>query len=109
MPRAESLDKLAEVQHLAATFLRGEITAIEAAVRLSRYRHSGLPKALDEYLDVMMLVDSETDAIPFGERRELWHPDARADEDKKHDDAQAWARPLVEEACKNLIALIGPD
>jgi hypothetical protein len=51
----------------------------------------------------MVGVASETDDIPLGHRRELWHPDVRALEDQKHDEAQAWAEPMVRITCERLV------
>ena len=49
-------------------------------------------------------VDSETDAFPLGEVRELWSPAALVREDKKRSRVEDHYRPFVIKASKELIA-----
>lgn len=90
---------------IATGFLEGRLSALEAAVELAPFERN-VPVELREILTDMVAVSSETDAIPFGARRELWHPDVRAREDEKHDRAQAWAEPMVRAACEKLVAAL---
>lgn len=94
----------AEVQRLAKSFLAGELTPLAAAWTLSQFESQDHPSAADEPLLALLAVASETDDIPLGERRRFWHPDVRSTEDAKHDRAQAWARPIVEKACLQLLS-----
>jgi hypothetical protein len=41
--------------------------------------------------------------MPMGSSRELWHPDALAEQDKRRESYVARARPQVLEACRNLV------
>jgi len=95
-----------EVRRLANSFLRGEIEPLEAALALNAYGKDDHPKAADEPFLTVEMIASETDAIPLGNRRSFWHPDVRTDEDKKHDNAQIWARPMMETACHQLLAAL---
>lgn len=88
---------------IAADFLEGRISALEAAVALAPFEEDVSPE-LRRHLTDMVAIASETDAIPLGRRRELWHPDVRAREDEKHDRAQIWAEPMVRAACEGLLA-----
>ncbi|MBO9558449.1 MAG: hypothetical protein J7515_07665 [Caulobacter sp.] len=95
---------LPEIRRLAQAFLDGEALPIETAVALFSYHDDNLkPKALREAFLSFVVVASETDAIPLGDRRAFWHPDVRAKEDLRHDNAQTWARPIVEAACIEIL------
>jgi hypothetical protein len=91
-----------ELKAVAASFLSGELRPLEAALALSRFRDE-VPGELQTALLSMVGVASETDDILLGHRRQLWHPDVRAKENRKHDEAQAWAEPIVRKACEHLI------
>ena len=90
---------------LAVAFLRGELQPLETALALSSLEDEA-PEELRDALISMVAVSSETDDIPLGERRALWHPDVRPSEDRKHDAAQAWAAPIVREACERLASAL---
>ncbi|WP_369059804.1 hypothetical protein ABOZ73_00340 [Caulobacter sp. 73W] len=88
---------------ITTDFLEGRISPLEAAIALAPFEDDVAPE-LRECIADMVLVSSETDAIPVGSRRDLWHPDVRAREDEKHDSAQAWAEPMVRATCQRLAA-----
>lgn len=92
----------AELRRLATAYLRGESPPLETARALSAYEDEA-PDDLREPLTAMVGVVSETDDIPLGAQRSFWHPEVRAKEDRKHDEAQARAAPLVRRACERLI------
>ncbi|OHB30104.1 MAG: hypothetical protein A2790_05020 [Phenylobacterium sp. RIFCSPHIGHO2_01_FULL_69_31] len=91
----------AKLRTIATDFLQGRLLPLEAAWALVAFEGEA-PDDLRRFLTPMVGVTSETDDIPLGHRRELWHPDVRPTEDQKHDEAQVWAEPLVREACKRL-------
>jgi len=93
----------AEIQRLAKSYLAGELTPLAAAWVLSHFESQDHPAEAVEPLLALLTVASETDDIPLAERRQFWHSDVRQAEDEKHDRAQAWARPLVEKACLQLL------
>ena len=95
-----------EVRTLVAAFLAGDLAPLEAAVALNAYGHDDHPVEMDDPFSTFVLITSETDAIPLGNQRNLWHPDVRVAEDVKHDRAQEWARPLVETACRQILAAL---
>jgi hypothetical protein len=100
-------EDLREIRRQARAFLDGETPPVETAVALCRYHDDTIePEALREALMAFVAVASETDAIPVGHRRALWHPDVREKEDLKHDEAQTWARPIVEEACAQILTAV---
>jgi hypothetical protein len=97
-------DLVAEkVRAISKKYLAGRLNPIEAALELKGFRDARptLPATIFDTFDV---ISSETDAIPVGEMRGLWHPGIRAIEDLKHDRAQEWARPLMDEACAALLS-----
>jgi hypothetical protein len=90
--------------------LDGRTSPLETAIALCRHHDAAVePEALREALLAFVAVASETDAIPVGGRRAFWHPDVREREDLKHDAAQAWAYPIVEEACTRILAVNEAD
>jgi hypothetical protein len=96
-------DCLAALKTLATDFLAGRLLPLEAARALAQFEEEEAPDDLRAPLRTMAGVASETDDIPLGQLRALWRPDVRAREDQKHDEAQAWAEPLVREACERLV------
>jgi hypothetical protein len=93
------------MRSIAIAFQDGRLSALEAAVALAPFESEVSPELRDCLTD-MVAVASETDAIPLGARRDLWHPDVRAHEDAKHDRAQAWAQPLVRATCERLLSAL---
>jgi hypothetical protein len=86
---------------IATDFLEGRLLPLEAALALAPFEDE-VPDELRACLTAMVGVASETDNIQLGHRRALWHPDVRALENRKHDEAQAWAEPMVRETCERL-------
>jgi hypothetical protein len=97
------------IRRIANDFLAGEIEPLEAALALDAWSEIGKDADIRRPFLTICAITSETDAIPLGERRNLWHPDVRAAEDAKHDRAQEWARPLLTEACHDLLAALVVD
>ncbi len=91
-----------KLRTVATDFLEGRLSPLEAAWALASLEDEA-PDDLRRLLTPMVGVTSETDDIPLGHRRALWHPDVRALEDQKHDEAQAWAEPTVRLVCERLV------
>ncbi|TAL12656.1 MAG: hypothetical protein EPO02_00955 [Nitrospirae bacterium] len=91
-----------KLRTVATDFLEGRLLPLETAWALAAFEDDA-PDDLRSLLTPMVGVASETDDIPLGHRRELWHPEVRASEDRKHDEAQAWAEPTVRHACERLV------
>ena len=51
-------------------------------------------------------IDSETDALPIGAVREMWHPSTAALEDQKIADAEERFREAANEACRRVLELL---
>ena len=86
-----------KLRTIATDFLEGRLLPLEAAWALAAFEDEA-PDDLRRLLTPMVGV-----TIPLGHRRELWHPDVRASEGQKHDEAQAWAEPTVRDACERLV------
>lgn len=97
--------KHAQLRAIATEFLEGRSSPLETAFALAPYEDS-VPGELRPCLTQMVGVASETDDILLGRQRELWHPEARAQQDEKHDRAQAWAEPMVRETCEKLASAL---
>ena len=86
-----------KLRTIATDFLEGRLLPLEAAWALAAFEDEA-PDDLRRLLTPMVGV-----TIPLGHRMELWHPDVRASEGQKHDEAQAWAEPTVRDACERLV------
>jgi len=95
-----------KAREIAAAYLQGEMLPLETALELYSHLSDDLPGDLQEVLLSITFVVSETDAIYLGERRQLWHPDVKAKEDRKHDEAQTRFAPIVRDACEQLVKLL---
>jgi hypothetical protein len=95
-------DHRAALRTIATDFLDGRMLPLETASALATLE-DGAPGDLRALMTTMVAVASETDDIPLGARRELWHRDVRVREDQKHNEAQHRAEPMVREACEHLL------
>jgi hypothetical protein len=86
---------------IARNFLEGRLRPLEAAVVLATFEDDA-PHDIKDCLIAMVGVASATDHILLGDRRDLWRPKVRALKDQEHDEAQAWAEPVVRETCERL-------
>jgi hypothetical protein len=95
-----------EIGKTAKAMLSGVTSFIEGARTLAGLRFSaGLER--DPDLTVFVAIDSETDALPMGDVRKLWNPDALAKLQPEIDRAEAWAREGGLEACERLAQRFG--
>lgn len=67
----------------------------------------GLEK--DPDISPFILVDSETDALPLGEQRKGWLPEALAKLAPELQQAEAWARSVGSKACESIISRFEDD
>lgn len=52
-------------------------------------------------------IASETDAVPIGDVRELWHPEAVIKHAEEWARAESWAMEYGKAACSEALAIIG--
>jgi len=93
-----------EIRKIATAFLAGESLPLESALTVRALITDDCP--LEEARQIVTCVVSETDDILLDDRRQLWHADVRDAESDKHDRAQEWARPLIQQACEQLLAAL---
>jgi hypothetical protein len=95
----------------AEQLLRGEIGVIAASRAMNRFQEevAVVWPELGEGLMVFVAIDSETDALPIGAVREMWHPSTAALEDQKVADAEERFRSAAHEACRRIVALLDSD
>jgi hypothetical protein len=95
----------------AEQLLRGEIGVIVASRAISPLQRGVAPAwpELGEVLMVFVAIDSETDALPIGAVREMWHPSTAALQDQKVADAEELFRSAAHEACRRILALLDSD
>lgn len=95
-----------EIGKIANAMLSGSLSFIEGSRQLWEL---GLGEDLerDADLQVFLLIDSETDALPMGELRKLWNADALAKLQPELDRAEEWARSVGLSACERLAQRFG--
>jgi hypothetical protein len=72
-----------QLQRIARSVLNKEIGILDAAsALLPLFRR--LPETVpEEDFKFVVAIESETDDLPLGRVRELWHPDALAEKDRE--------------------------
>jgi hypothetical protein len=92
------------VVETARAMLDGRLSFIEGARRISgRKWDVDLPE-LDPDMVRFLLIDSETDTLPFGDVRPLWQPAALAKLQPEIERSGQWARATGWAACQSLTA-----
>lgn len=91
----------------ARAMLRGELSFIEGARRISSLRYRVGVEDFDEDMLPFVAIDSDTDTYPFGETRLLWNSEALAKLQPEIDRSEQWAREVGHEHCKNLVERFG--
>jgi hypothetical protein len=83
----------------------GEIGVIAASRELGHLRHEVEP-LLANVLVTFTAIDSETDALPVGDVRKEWSPDALERKDKEIAEAEGFYRESAINAATELIRLL---
>jgi hypothetical protein len=97
-----------QLRQLAEQLLRGDIGVIAAARALSHFRYvveADWPEMGDALL-AFVVIDSETDALPIGKVREMWHPSTAALEDRKVAAAEDMFRQPAHQAAHRILSLL---
>ena len=84
----------------------GKLSFIEGSRIVSRLIETAGYDRLSDPLVTFVAIDSETDAVPMGQVRDLWHPDAVAKHEKKWSQSEAWAKQVGEPACPEALKLL---
>jgi len=94
-----------QILSLAKQLLSGQLGVIAASRELSPLRHR-VETDLAEVLVVFTGIDSETDALPIGEVRQHWSPDALERKDREIADAEKFYRDTAIEAATRLLQIL---
>lgn len=97
-----------EICSLALKFQSGELGVIAVSRALRRYQ-TVVEKKSPELAAVLMTfvaVDSETDTLPIGRIREMWHPSTIVIEDQKIEKAESMYRGTVNSACEKILRIL---
>jgi hypothetical protein len=95
----------AQILSLAKQFLAGELGVIAVSRKLSPLRHE-VEAELAEVLVVFTGIDSESDALPIGDVRQYWSPDALASKDHEILEVDNFYRQSATEAATRLLELL---
>ena len=88
----------------AQDMLAGRLSYIEGARKIVAARWLARLDESDPDLLPFVGIDSETEALPFGEMRTHWQPAALEALQPEIDRSEAWARGFGEPHCRNLVA-----
>ncbi|WKA26755.1 hypothetical protein [Bradyrhizobium roseum] len=87
----------------ALDMLAGRLTFIEGARKIVAARRAARLDDWDPDLLPFVGIDSETEALPFGEMRAHWQPAALDALRPEMDRMETWAREIGEPHCRNLV------
>ena len=94
-----------QILALAKQLLSGQLGVIAASRELSPLRHEVEPE-IAQVLVAFTAVDSETDALPIGEVRQYWSPEALERKDREITEAEKFYRATAIEAATRLLQLL---
>mgnify|MGYP001116419844 CR=1 FL=1 len=98
-----------DIAATAQAMLDGGLSFIEGGRRIAELRfYADLPED-DQDAMAFVLIDSETDTLPFGETKALWNPEALAKLQPEIERSERWAREISQEPCRRLIERFGPN
>ena len=101
---SEILEARHAILDAAQDMLAGRLTYIEGARKIvAIWWRSKLDERDADFLPFVG-IDSETEALPFGEMRAHWQPAALEALQPEMDRMEAWARQYGEPRCRNLVA-----
>ena len=96
-----------KVVETAQAMLDGQLGFLVGSRRLAALRHEVDVAGSDADFLIFVGIDSETDALPLGEVRQHWSPEALAKLEAEIQNAENWATEVGRDACKSLIARFG--
>ena len=86
--------------------LAGRLSYIEGARTVNGWSNKSGYDTLSGPFVTFVAIDSETDAVPIGEVRERWAPDAVAKHIAEWEQSETWAKQYGEPACHEALALL---
>jgi hypothetical protein len=94
-----------QILSFAKQLLSGQLGVIAASRELSPLRHE-VGTELAEVLVVFTGIDSETAALPIGEVRQKWSPEALERKDRDISEAEKFYRDTAIEAATRLLQML---
>ena len=108
-PSADAKAARGEIVRLARRMLHGDLSWVEGGVAIYRLHARAHIGQFDPDMEPFLVIDSETDRLPYGKVRELWSPEALARLKPDFERAEAWAAEIAEPHCRRLIQRFGKD
>lgn len=96
-----------EISAVAQRMLVGEGSFIEGARQIVALRDAAGLDYFDLDIVPFVVIDSETDTLPFGDVRRLWAPAALEKLRSEIECAEEWERKVATPHCQNLIERFG--
>ena len=97
-----------KIEELVQSFLSDTIGVIALSRQLNGYQHivQSIEPELGKVLLIFVGINSETDALPIGRLREMWHPSTAALEDKKVETAEKLYAKNARGACIQILDIL---
>jgi len=105
-PKVEEIRR--QMVQIARDMLGGDVSFIEGARLISRLRWDAKLPEFDRDIDLFVGISSETEALPVGEERRHWAPEALIRLQPEIEKAERWAQKIGRPACKKVIDRFGP-
>lgn len=97
------LSARARAVEACAAILAGKLDVLEGCRLLASLRWEVKVDELDEDFVAFAAISSEVDALPIGEVRQHWAPEALAELEPDIQSATAWALPQAVVACRSVV------
>jgi len=91
------------IAETARQMLGGFISFIEGSRKIASLQGAANIRENDPDFDVFVVIVSETDALPVGEIRDLWKPEALVKLQPEIDRSEIWAKSVGTPGCQRLI------
>jgi hypothetical protein len=106
-PSSDASEAQQKIAETARDMLSGAMSFIEGARLINRLRWAAELAEFDPDILPFIGIDSETDALPLGEVRKHWAPEALAKLQPEIERLEKWARDFGRLNCQNLIDRFG--
>ena len=101
------LQQRRKVAKLASDVLEGDLSILEAAIEIAKFRFELDVDENDKDLLVFIGIESEIDHLPIGPERKYWNEDALKEKERQIKECETWAKEFGLKACKSLLDRFG--
>jgi hypothetical protein len=105
--KAQALAALRSILTTMERMLDGSLPYIEGSQTIARLRFDADVDESDPDILPFVGVDSETESLPIGDKRKLWSAANRKRLQPRIDEAERWAKGILESHCRNFIQRFG--